>query len=163
MNNRSTSPLHFAIAGILASSWQGTALADSSSVAAPASSHSEALEAVVITARRREENSQSVPVSVTALSQKELDEKNIQTMNDLQYAVPSLTVGGVGAGFRDNPQVNLRGQGVSAAGQNGVVQYFYVLTPNPFSGSFGYSTSIYGEPRMFGIRLKYAFGGEARH
>lgn len=110
------------------------------------SSRGDSIEEIVVTARRREENSQSVPISVTAFSQKDMDEKNIQTMNDLQYSVPSLTVGGVGAGFRDNPQVNLRGQGVSAAGQNGVVQYFDEV-PIPVD-RFG-QTGLIGGPGMY--------------
>jgi iron complex outermembrane receptor protein len=126
----------------------GVRLAAAEAPANPASANGrgDALEEVVVTARRREENSQSVPIAVTAFSQRDMDEKNIQTMNDLQYSVPSLTVGGVGAGFRDNPQVNLRGQGVSAAGQNGVVQYFDEV-PVPVD-RFG-QTGLIGGPGMY--------------
>jgi iron complex outermembrane receptor protein len=142
MKTWSKSLLCLAIVGFLAAGWGRAAVADTT----PSSSRSESLEEVVVTARRREENSQSVPISVTAFSQKDLDEKNIRTMNDLQYSVPSLTVGGVGAGFRDNPQVNLRGQGVSAAGQNGVVQYFDEV-PVPVD-RFG-QTGLIGGPGMY--------------
>jgi iron complex outermembrane receptor protein len=134
------------IVGFLATGWGRAAAADTTPDTTPGSSRGDSLEEVVVTARRREENSQSVPISVTAFSQKDLDEKNIHTMNDLQYSVPSLTVGGVGAGFRDNPQVNLRGQGVSAAGQNGVVQYFDEV-PVPVD-RFG-QTGLIGGPGMY--------------
>jgi iron complex outermembrane recepter protein len=142
----SKSILCLVIVGFLATGWGRAAVADTTLDTTPSSSRGDSLEEVVVTARRREENSQSVPISVTAFSQKDMDEKNIHTMNDLQYSVPSLTVGGVGAGFRDNPQVNLRGQGVSAAGQNGVVQYFDEV-PVPVD-RFG-QTGLIGGPGMY--------------
>src|SRR5258708_12318683 len=146
MTTWSKSILCLAIVGFLATGWGRAAVADTTANTTPSSSRSDSLEEVVVTARRREENSQSVPIYVTAFSQKDMDEKNIRTMNDLQYSVPSLTVGGVGAGFRDNPQVNLRGQGISAAGQNGVVQYFDEV-PVPVD-RFG-QTGLIGGPGMY--------------
>src|SRR5579862_7450756 len=50
------------------------------------------IETVTVTARRTAENLQTVPLSVTALSQKELQQQNIVTLSDLQYHVPSLNV-----------------------------------------------------------------------
>jgi iron complex outermembrane recepter protein len=50
------------------------------------------LAEVVVTAQRREENQERVPVSVTALTEAMLESKGIQTEADLQAAVPGLTV-----------------------------------------------------------------------
>jgi iron complex outermembrane recepter protein len=50
------------------------------------------LAEVVVTAQRREENQERVPVSVTALTEATLEAKSIQTESDLQTAVPGLTV-----------------------------------------------------------------------
>jgi iron complex outermembrane receptor protein len=75
--------------------------------AQPAATGSAGLEEVVVTARRREEKLQSVPVSVTVFTGAALEDKRIQALNGLQYQVPSLAFRSVG---RDsNDIVNLRG------------------------------------------------------
>lgn len=89
----------------------------------------ETIETVVVTARRREEDLQRVPVAITAFSQAALDQQRIQNATDLQYLVPSLSVTGV---FNRNQEFfTLRGQGetgtnVSSAPGGGpaVVTYF---------------------------------------
>jgi iron complex outermembrane receptor protein len=53
------------------------------------------LAPVIVTARRVKEDLQKVPVSVTAISGKQLEQQSIVTPSDLQFAVPSLTVNGV--------------------------------------------------------------------
>lgn len=63
---------------------------------------------IVITARRREENAQSVPISVTAFSSDMLAERSVTTMDQLTYSTPGLTYGR--AGNSSNPQIIIRGQ-----------------------------------------------------
>jgi len=80
-----------------------------------------ALEEVVVTARRREEKLQSVPITVTAFSPAQITEKNIVSGQDLTLAVPSLAINdnvGLGPGFA------LRGQGDTIGAGPGVVAYF---------------------------------------
>src|SRR4051812_40237704 len=48
------------------------------------------LEEVVVTARRREENIQTVPIAITAFSQESLQQNHIQSIDDLQYFTPGL-------------------------------------------------------------------------
>jgi len=50
------------------------------------------LEIIVVTARRREESMQEVPISITAASGEDLLKKGVQNGYDLQYSVPSLTM-----------------------------------------------------------------------
>jgi iron complex outermembrane receptor protein len=49
------------------------------------------LEEIVVTARRRSENIENVPATITALDDKALIERDIHTETDLQSAVPGLT------------------------------------------------------------------------
>jgi len=71
--------------------YAATALAQTStSAGAPAAVSG--LEEVVVTARRREENIQDVPVSVTAVSGDQLQQRGIQTAMDLGKLAPSLVV-----------------------------------------------------------------------
>jgi iron complex outermembrane receptor protein len=67
------------------------------------------LDEVVVTARRREERLQDVPVAVTALSASRLAETNIQSLSEVQRLVPSMTITGVN-GRATAGAVTLRGQ-----------------------------------------------------
>lgn len=53
---------------------------------------------IVVTAQRRSEDLQDVPVSVSAIGAKELDELNIDTFEDYLDQIPSVTAGGGGPG-----------------------------------------------------------------
>ncbi len=53
---------------------------------------------IVVTAQRREESIQDVPVAVTALDQELLDAATVEDLRDLAGRVPSLVVDSVGAG-----------------------------------------------------------------
>lgn len=66
------------------------------------------LEEVIVTARRREENVQTVPISITVLSQQALQNNNVSTIEDLQHHVPSLSGNPVLS--RDAFSVAIRGQ-----------------------------------------------------
>ncbi|MET0377679.1 MAG: TonB-dependent receptor [Spongiibacteraceae bacterium] len=81
------------------------------------------MEEVIVTARRKEENLQEVPVAVTALTPEALKEKNVREGVDLMYNVPALTIAGSvtsGGGV-----YNIRGQGsISLNPSPSVTNYF---------------------------------------
>ncbi|WP_439134984.1 TonB-dependent receptor plug domain-containing protein, partial [Pseudomaricurvus sp.] len=76
----------------------------------PASNQSSVrhIEEVVVTARRREESAQSVPIAVTALNAGKLKEFKINNLDDLQYFDPSLNVS-ASSGRPNAPVFSLRG------------------------------------------------------
>jgi iron complex outermembrane recepter protein len=80
------------------------------------------LEEIVVTARKREENLQTVPVAVTAFSQESLRENNIVTPYDLEFHTPGLQVRT--GSSADSPQYFIRGQGSTFSSAPGVVPYF---------------------------------------
>lgn len=49
-------------------------------------------DTITVTARRREENLQEVPLTVTAVSGEQLQDQNVVSPQDLQFIAPSLTV-----------------------------------------------------------------------
>jgi iron complex outermembrane receptor protein len=49
------------------------------------------LEEIVVTARRKEERVQSVPIAISAFSQADLEKEHIQQIKDLVQEVPSLS------------------------------------------------------------------------
>jgi len=67
------------------------------------------LEKVVVTARKRQEDEQVVPISITALNQSDLDKLNVRTIEDLKYVSPSVYI--APTTFRqDTLNVTIRGQ-----------------------------------------------------
>lgn len=66
---------------------------------------------IVVTARRREERLQDVPVAVTALSGEAMAREGVANIDDLTSKVPSLiSVPGTGGGGRSFPAFGIRGQ-----------------------------------------------------
>jgi len=57
----------------------------------PAAANS-GLEEIVVTARRKEERAQTVPIAITAFSQTDLEKKRINQVKDLAREVPSLAM-----------------------------------------------------------------------
>ncbi|MEA3299948.1 MAG: TonB-dependent receptor [Pseudomonadota bacterium] len=82
------------------------------------------LEEIVVTARRREESLQSVPITIAAFDQQSLKEKGINSTQDLQFAIPGVFL--TGSGSRSNTLYSIRGQSKPSVGQGapGVVTYF---------------------------------------
>ncbi|MBW8911422.1 MAG: TonB-dependent receptor plug domain-containing protein, partial [Sphingomonas sp.] len=92
------------------------------------------MEGIVVTARRREEQLERVPVSMAAISGDALRQQNIVVANDLQFAVPGLSVTGV-QGSREDPPISLRGQGQTFGGALPGVQSYFNEVPIPGSVS----------------------------
>ena len=71
-----------------------------------------ALEDIVVTAQKREQNLQDVPVAVTAITADTLINRNVSTISDLPRLAPSLTV--TTGALPTNNSINLRGIGTVA-------------------------------------------------
>ncbi|MCP1470382.1 iron complex outermembrane receptor protein [Sphingobium sp. OAS761] len=78
---------------------------------------------IVVTANRRDERNQDVPIAITALSADRLQQQGIAKEQDLQASVPSLVVGPNGQGSRDSQSFTIRGQGATFQASPGVVVY----------------------------------------
>jgi iron complex outermembrane receptor protein len=79
------------------------------------------LEEVVVTATRRTENLQDVPIAITALTSNTLSELNVQTLEDFVKYLPNVSTAGVGPGQNE---VYMRGlstthQGTQVVGGTG--------------------------------------------
>lgn len=66
--------------------------------------------AIIVTARRKEENLQDVPVAISVLGGEALERENIVDAADLGGAVPGLIVGNSVGGGRSSPTFAIRGQ-----------------------------------------------------
>lgn len=82
------------------------------------------IERVVVTAQKRLEDVQKVPISMKALTGNQLDERGINGFADLKYQVPSLTFGGQVTGGENF--ITLRGVGnenLTGGGDPGVAYH----------------------------------------
>jgi iron complex outermembrane recepter protein len=66
------------------------------------------LAEIIVTAQRREERLQDVPIAITAMSAEMLEQRNVQSVVDLQGTIPSLAFGGF-AGITGLALISLRG------------------------------------------------------
>jgi iron complex outermembrane receptor protein len=93
------------------------------------------LEEVTVTARRKEESLQSVPVSVIAISAENLREKSVSTTQDLQMTTPGVYLSG--SGGNENVVYQIRGQSKALSGPSSpaVVSYFAEVPDVTFGSS----------------------------
>ena len=109
-----------AIAGALLGPFTGVATAQQTDALATAAL---TLEEIVVTAQRRAENIQSVPVAISAFDAAALRQQSIGNLYDIVGKVPSTMVT-TGGGPRNSEVVVIRGQGQSYLAPVGVVNYF---------------------------------------
>src|SRR5512134_1292090 len=77
----------------------GSAVAAACSLQAPrvdAQERTAGLEEIVVTARRREENLQEVPLAITAFSAADIEARNIDNTEDLNVLLPNVDIRGGG-------------------------------------------------------------------
>lgn len=104
---------------------------------APEQQAGRTLEEVMVTARRREESAQSVPIAVTALGAAELENHHVQSLENLQTVVPALSVSAA-SGRPNAPVYSLRGIRPTEAlyGQDPTVAvYFADVVMSPAEGT----------------------------
>lgn len=68
-------------------------------------------EEIIVTARRREESLQSVPLSVVAVSGEELEQRSISNLEDLSASTPNVTFSGAPQSGRLGGSIFIRGVG----------------------------------------------------
>jgi iron complex outermembrane receptor protein len=107
---------------------------------APATSAEEAstaIDDIVVTARRRAESQQTVPVAITAINAEMLREKQILTPYDLTASTPGIAAT-TGSSSRNDVLYFVRGQGATFGSSPSVVTYFADVpqqTNSPTGGS----------------------------
>jgi outer membrane receptor protein involved in Fe transport len=91
------------------------------STATPAKS--DAIEAVTVTAQRRVQNLQDVPVTIQVLSGATLKKLNVENFDDLLPQLPNVTAAGIGPGQEN---IAIRGLSLGAGGsqESGVIGSF---------------------------------------
>jgi len=104
------SKLSYAIAAILGGGAFGPAVAANS---ADTGSASEQIQEITVTAQRRTENIQDVPIAIQALTGETLSQLNVATFNDFIKYLPNVTAPTSGPG---QGQIFMRGLSVGSDG-----------------------------------------------
>jgi iron complex outermembrane recepter protein len=104
--------ISFAVAAILGATALPTRAADQSNAGAAAASSSDALAEITVTAQRRTENMQDVPISMQAFTAQSLQQLNISTFDDYVKYLPTVTTANNGPG-----QSEIFMRGISAGSQ----------------------------------------------
>ena len=99
---------------------------------------------IIVTAQRREERMQDVPIAISAFSQEQLRKLNVGQPQDLYGKVPSLVVGQQGQSSRDAQSYTIRGQATGFLSSPAVAVYLAEV-PVPASVSL----NMQGAPGMF--------------
>jgi iron complex outermembrane receptor protein len=94
----------------------GTRLAAAQNAPPAVAPSSGKLDDIVVTATRRAENLQEVPIAITALTGETLGQLNVVTFDDYLRYVPSLSAAGKGPG---QSEVYMRGLATTQAGNQG--------------------------------------------
>jgi iron complex outermembrane receptor protein len=107
----SARPLRSVVLGVLLASAAGAAFAQApaAAAAAPVASAPNDLS-IVVTARRREESSQSVPIALSVITDAVVDKLGLSTMTVLTQAVPTLQIPSSNG---RNTAITVRGLGAS--------------------------------------------------
>ena len=125
-------------AGLAASLLSSVASAQTPATPAPAApaqptaaDEAGGLQDIIVTARRREETAQNVPVSVTAFSRDDLERRNLTSLEDIAATAPQLTIARAQTG--SGSQITLRGIG-SNPGSIGIEQSVAVVVDSVYYG-----------------------------
>ena len=92
------SKISYAIAAILSGASYGAAAAPADNADRSASANSEVLVEVTVTAQRRNESMQDVPIAMQAFTAQTLQQLNIATLDDYIKYLPNVTTANNGPG-----------------------------------------------------------------
>ncbi|MEJ5979635.1 TonB-dependent receptor [Novosphingobium sp. PS1R-30] len=108
--------------GLIAAATGWTPQASAQTAAGETAASEGRLEEIVVTAQRRRESLQDVPIAASAIAGSALEGKAVDRLADLQFATPGLSVTDAG----ETQSVNIRGIGLSSnlpSVTNGVATY----------------------------------------
>ena len=105
----SNQKLSYAIAAILSGSGAGLGLAHADPAVDTAAVESEGIQEIIVTAQRRTESIQNVPITIQAITGEQLGQLNVTTFDDVLKYLPNVTFGSNGPG-----QGNIYMRGLSA-------------------------------------------------
>ncbi|MCW1431245.1 TonB-dependent receptor [Novosphingobium sp. JCM 18896] len=86
-------------------------------------------DGIVVTARRRDEDRQDVPLVVQAVTAQDLGKLNIREFRDVQSLVPGLTLASDTNGIGNRATLRGIAYDVNASGNNGTIEFYFNEAP----------------------------------
>ena len=117
--------LSYAIAAILSGSGMGMGIAHAATATDTSASDSESIQEIVVTAQRRNESIQNVPITIQAITGDQLKSLGVSTLDDLLKYTPNVTFSGNGPGTG-----NIFMRGLSSGGSGNQSQSTTAPFPN---------------------------------
>src|ERR1700675_2816234 len=117
--------LSYAIAAILGGSAMGLSPGAAHAATAADTSDSDAIQEITVTAQRRSESIQNVPITIQAVTGEQLKQLNVTTFDDLLKYTPNVTFSGNGPGTG-----NIFMRGLSSGGSGNQSQSTTAPFPN---------------------------------
>jgi iron complex outermembrane receptor protein len=109
----------------------GGATAQPASQPSADATSADGIEEIVVTARRREERLQSVPIAISAVSGETLKVHQIANATDLGKLIPSVSTAQTNRDFEGYTIRGLSNSGVSGSGQSPIVNVYFDEVPYP--------------------------------
>ena len=106
------------------------------------------LEAITVTAQKQEENIQEVPVSVTVMSQTEIEDRKIESIGELSHYVPNFMINNEGASGMNAPVM----RGIYANATTLTVSSGLFVDGVPVLSSTGYEDTVLDIERVEVLR-----------
>ncbi|WP_419657278.1 TonB-dependent receptor [Desulfosarcina variabilis str. Montpellier] len=106
------------------------------------------LETITVTAQKQEENIQEVPVSVTVMSQTEIEDRNIESIGELSHYVPNFMINNEGASGMNAPVM----RGIYANATTLTVSSGLFVDGVPVLSSTGYEDTVLDIERVEVLR-----------
>ena len=117
--------LSYAIAAILSGAPVGLSYAVDATATDADTSNSEGIQEIVVTAQRRSESIENVPITIQAITGEQLKQLNVQTFDDFLKYTPNVTYSGNGPGMG-----NIFMRGLSSGGSGNQSQSTTAPFPN---------------------------------
>ncbi len=117
--------LSYAIAAILSGSGMGVGISHAATATDTSASDSDSIQEIVVTAQRRNESIQDVPITIQAITGDQLKQLNVVTFDDLLRYTPNVTFSGNGPGTG-----NIFMRGLSSGGSGNQSQSTTAPFPN---------------------------------
>jgi len=131
MNGRNRKPLFLVVTSTLALALAGVGIAYAQEPAGDGMQPASGLEEVIVTARKREESVQDIPVNVSAMTEQQIRENDLTSLEKLAASTPNLNVGRASNG--SGAQITLRGIGTSST-SIGIEQSVAVIVDGAYYG-----------------------------
>src|SRR6201996_9379763 len=126
MSNRVGVAVRVALTMTLCAS-AATAARAADAVPADAAPADEGIAEVIVTSQRREESLSKVPISITAITSQDIDNKGIKDITDVARFTPGISVDTTGT-------ANIAIRGIASSGGSGTTGIYIDDTPIQMSG-----------------------------